>query len=532
MSRAFCEGPSGGLLASAGLEGAVLVTRPRTVYPRALSAPSRALRHIVLGCLVAAGCGSSSLTMDASNTTTGETGARSGVVVASGQQSPVAIAVDGVNVYWMNLGTNATTDPKAPTGWTGGQVLKCAVAGCGGAPVALASISPSGPGAAAPAPLVSDGESVYWSDESSSQIFKCGVAGCGGQPEVIAPQSAQGLAVFQGNFYWTRFSAELYACPVAGCDSSQVVALWSAGNSPCDVGVAVDASGIYWVGQAPDMLLGCPLAGCGGSPTVLMAGSTDVANVRQVALDADNVYFTDGNPQLGMILACAKSGCGATPTVLANKLDAPVAIATDGVNVYWTEEGPDFVAGASVTGAGRVRKCAVGGCGNAPTSIATGLTSPGAIALDDANVYWTEAGPTADGGKILEGPQVTDSRESRPLRTGPRAASSNALIRSRTSRSSSSRRNRPRRWRRMRRPPPVRRRWAGRGPSRFRSRPRPTSADGVQDAACRSRTRCSPSRRARAKREPLARTGRRRRRCSSWRRSTPPRTRTRACRSC
>ena len=116
--------------------------------------------------------------------------------------------------------------------------------------------------------------------------------------------------------------------------------------------------------------------------------------------------FTDGNSgQVGMILACAKSGCGATPTVLAGGLDAPIAIATDGINVYWTEVGPDYLAGGPVTGTGLVRKCAVTGCGNAPTDVATGLTSPGAIALDDANVYWTEMGTTADGGKIWKAPK-------------------------------------------------------------------------------------------------------------------------------
>ena len=368
-------------------------------YPRT---PMSSLRHIVVVCLVAAGCDSSLPTMRTLDTTTGAAGA---VVIASGQEAPAAIAVDGLNVYWMNLGTNATTDPKAPMGWTGGKVLRCPVAGCGGAPVALASNVAQGPSTGAPAPFATDGESVYWSEDSVQQIVKCGVAGCGGRPQVIGPQGAEGLAVFQGTFYWTKFSAELYACPTAGCGSS-AAALWSAGYSPCDVGVAVDASGIYWVADAPDTLFSCPLGGCGGAPTALMAGSADVADVRQVALDANNVYFTDGNPlELGMILACAKSGCGSAPTVLARGLDAPIAIATDGINVYWTETGPNVAAGASVTGVGLVRKCAVGGCGNAPTSVATGLTSPGAIALDDANVYWTEGGTAADGGKIWKAPK-------------------------------------------------------------------------------------------------------------------------------
>ena len=285
--------------------------------------------------------------------------------------------------------------------------MKCPVAGCDGAPVVLASNMSQGPSTGAPAPFATDGESVYWSEDGDGKPESSNAASPAAavKPEVIGAQGAEGLAVFQGTFYWTKFSAELYACPTAGCGSSKVT-LWSAGYSPCDVGVAVDASGIYWVADAPDTLFSCPLGGCGGAPTTLMAGSPDVADLQQVALDANNVYFTDGNPaQLGMILACAKSGCGATPTVLASGLDAPIAIATDGINVYWTEKGPDFVAGAPVTGAGLVRKCAVSGCGNAPTNIATGLTAPGALALDDANVYWTEGGTAAGGGKICKAPK-------------------------------------------------------------------------------------------------------------------------------
>ena len=356
--------------------------------------------HVFVACLATAGCDSASLNMGPSDMsmTTEPTGP---VVIASGQQAPVAIAVDGANIYWMNLGTNPTTDAKAPRAWTGGQILRCPVGGCGGAPLVLASNLTQG-SVQAPAAFASDGQSLYWS--TLSGVERCGLAGCGDQPQALSQQETDGLAVFQGTLYWTQFAAELYDCPVGGCGGS-VTTLWSAGYSPCDVGVAVDASGIYWVAQGPATLYSCPLGGCGGTPTTLMASTETVAAAREVALDANNVYFTDGNPMIGMIVACAKSGCGPAPTVLASALDAPVGITTDGINVYWTETGPDFLAGSPVTGTGSVRKCAVGGCGNAPINIATGLTSPGAIALDDAYVYWTEAGATADGGNIWKAPK-------------------------------------------------------------------------------------------------------------------------------
>jgi hypothetical protein len=371
----------------------------------------RSLRDVVVASLVAAGCGSTPLTTGTLNRTDAATGAPTdvvpgGVVIASGQASPAAIAVQGAYVYWINRGTNATTDSKAPLGWTGGQVLKCDVAGCPASPILLASDVDQISNEATPPAFVVNGESVYWSDDSRSGIVTCGAAGCGGQPVQLAAGIAQGLAVFEGTFYWTEFTADLFVCSLAGCGSSQPT-LWAAGYTPAALGVAVDASGVYWIAQAPDTLFTCPQGGCGGSPTVLMAGSNVVADSRQLALDADNVYFTDGNPGIGMILACPKSGCGANPTVLASGLDAPVAIATDGINVYWTETGSNFTAAGPVTGAGLVRKCAVGGCGNSPTTLASGLDDPGGIALDDTDVYWTEAGAGASTatGRIWKAPK-------------------------------------------------------------------------------------------------------------------------------
>ena len=375
-----------------------------------VSSIMRIVRGVVVTSLLAAACGSTPLTTGSFSGNDAATDAPTptvtgGAVLASGQASPAAIAVRGGYVYWMNLGTNATISAKAPMGWIGGEVLKCDVAGCP-VPIVLASDEYQISNQMTPTAFAVDDESVYWSDDSRSGIVACGAAGCGGQPALLGGWRAQGLAVFQGNFYWTDFTAHIYLCSLAGCGSSEPT-LWSAGNAPAAVAVAVDSSGVYWTAQAPDTLFTCPLGGCGGSPTVLTTGSNVVADSRQLALDADNVYFTDGNPEIGMILACPKSGCGANPTVLVSGLDAPVAIATDGINVYWTETGPNYAAGAPVRGVGLVRKCAVGGCGNAPTTIGTGFDDPGGIALDDTSVYWTEAGADAKAatGRIWKAPK-------------------------------------------------------------------------------------------------------------------------------
>jgi hypothetical protein len=64
---------------------------------------------------------------------------------------------------------------------------------------------------------------------------------------------------------------------------------------------------------------------------------------------------------------------------LAGGLTNPSFIATDGTSVYWSETG-------------LIRKCAVAGCNDSPTTIATTVTDAAGLAVDDHAVYWAETG--------------------------------------------------------------------------------------------------------------------------------------------
>jgi hypothetical protein len=332
-------------------------------------------------------------------------------ILASRQQSPVSIAVDGTNVYWLTLGTTSKLIPtgKSADLYSDGQVLACAISGCMNAPTVLAS-GRTQTDRQLPVPLVTDGTNVYWSDQtplSAGGLWSCSVAGCNDSPQMIGSALPEAMAIYGGALFWTELAAEVFTCPVSDC--SAPTALWSAGFSPCATGVVADASGVYWPTVATESIMKCAAGGCANAPTVVMSTDSaiagEVAALEQITTDADHVYFTDGNPQIGMILACAKSGCGPQPILLAGGLNAPMAIATDGVDVYWTETGEAFVNGQSINGAGLVRRCAVGGCNGAPVTIASGLTAPVGIAVDDNNVYWAEAGTGAADGRIWIAPK-------------------------------------------------------------------------------------------------------------------------------
>jgi hypothetical protein len=104
--------------------------------------------------------------------------------------------------------------------------------------------------------------------------------------------------------------------------------------------------------------------------------------------------------------ACNAGACVQLPAnTLATGQHAPIALAADGRNVYWLNWG---MTGTTGTGGGKrpvisvlsaqVLECAVGGCNNRPTVLATlpaagevgGLPlAPSALAVDSTNVYWT-----------------------------------------------------------------------------------------------------------------------------------------------
>ena len=350
---------------------------------------------------------------DAARSSTTDVRVGNATVLASGQLSPWAIAIDATNVYWFNLGTDNSVG-KMAAGWSDGQVLKCAKSGCNGIPTVLVSGRQQSR-VATPLGFATDGTDIYWSDDGTSPLsdptrragglLKCSVDGCNDSPLGIGPNQAWGLAVAGTNVYWTDFTAEILTCPIAGCGIAPK-ALWSAGNSPITLGIAVDGTSVYWSTEATDGIMKCAIGGCNNAPTQVM--SDVVPAIMQIALDADNVYFVDYSPMgFGQVLACAKTGCADHPQALATGLNSPTAIATDGVSVYWTEiSSSDSSAGlVPWPGAGVVRKCSGKGCNNTPATLAFGLNAPIAIAVDDGYVYWAESGAAANDGRIASLPK-------------------------------------------------------------------------------------------------------------------------------
>jgi hypothetical protein len=155
-------------------------------------------------------------------------------------------------------------------------------------------------------------------------------------------------------------------------DAGRPVVLAS-GPDIVPMGLAVNASGVFWPNFGTDTILECGLGGCDGKPAVLAANQ----NAGAIATDATSVYW--GNFD-GALMRCASSG-GSRPVSLVTTSNASSAIAVGGGNVFWND--------------GLVRRCATSGCAQ-PTALDepddAGNAYPAGLALDATNVYWMESG--------------------------------------------------------------------------------------------------------------------------------------------
>jgi len=153
-----------------------------------------------------------------------------------------------------------------------------------------------------------------------------------------------------------------------------------AGLTPCGASCVDPTSDDKHCGRCDHDCLGgaCIAGAC--QPVALATGQ---AYPLDLAIDSTNAYWTiwgtlPSNYNDGEIRKCALTGCANAPTTVAKSSDEPTSIAIDATNVYFGNHGT-----------GRVAKCPLTGCA-VMTQLSSSAGDPRGIAVDATNVYWVE----------------------------------------------------------------------------------------------------------------------------------------------
>lgn len=346
-------------------------------------------------------------------------------ILASGQQTPAGIVVDANNVYWVNRGTQS-----GATG-AGAQVLKCAKSGCSNTPTVLAAGTWTGI-----TNLAIDGTNVYWG--ASGKLFACPTHGCSGEPTVLW-SGAAGVAAIAlsdaGVYFDMPDSEQVTLCSTTGCDGGEALTFDGDGSTGTLtvtlIAIAADQESLYAVANAGPIgtIVTCAPSHCAQSARRLALGSVigigQQAFAPLLAVDDTNLYFVSFASELGGLTPpglmgigpfnagrlaelnfVGKEADGGSTVTLLGDLSSPSAIAVDGTAAYVAEWGEQNDGGGRPTGAGRIDQCAVAGCKGVPVVVQGYVNYPQGIAVDDANVYWTDFGsgtdPTAsDDGRVM-----------------------------------------------------------------------------------------------------------------------------------
>lgn len=254
-------------------------------------------------------------------------------------QGPHTLVVDADNAYWLGRQGPGTQF----------ELKKCAVAGCGLAPITLDE-------AQLGSELLAEGDAALRYDPTGL-VTRIPLSGVGGKQYFGALTIAEsrrfiltgGKVAFSNSDGATGGNRGVWVGSFANAAPTRVM---NEGDH-----VAIHGDVVYASRRSADAtydaIFACSFAGCGGVGTNVggtgpTAGTGRIADLRA---DSSGLYWVETVGTVGRVMRCALPDCKGGPVALAVAQDRPVAVTTDEKFVYW-------VNGGSAPGTGTVARVA------------------------------------------------------------------------------------------------------------------------------------------------------------------------------
>ncbi len=299
-----------------------------------------------------------------------------GPVTLATTHGSVGIALDSTYLYW------ADYDGGADGGGVINKVSKALTHA--GTPSAVVS----GTVAQGVQGIATDGNFVYWTNKTAGQVHRALPTGGSLTTLATGQQTPDWIASNGSVVAWTNQGANQVMALVAAADGgvapTQLNTVDEQGTTPA--GIAIDPLAVYYATKITGGGL-AETAGLDGGSVVELGTGTYVG----IAVDTNNVYWTGGatNP---VVYQNSKSGTPSSVVSIASgALTCPLAVASDGTNVYFLDQGTS-TCGPPGTATGALYRVPVGNTAALPEPLVSGLTDPQGLVVDAQAVYWITGG--------------------------------------------------------------------------------------------------------------------------------------------